>query len=74
MAGDEHFEYLNMVSIEWFRISCEIKEIKNRGRLIEDKVIIYDKRAEIYEILEKFNIPYEYDEIENAFFIYGYKS
>ena len=74
MAGDEYFEYLNMVSIEWFKISCEIKEIKYRGRLIEDKVIIYDKRAEIYEILEKFNIPYEYDEIENAFFIYGYKS
>ena len=73
MAGDEYFEYLNMVSIEWFKISCEIKEIKYRGRLIEDKVIIYDKRAEIYEILEKFNIPYEYDEIENAFVIYGYK-
>ena len=51
-----------------------IKEIKHRERLIKDKVIIYDKRAEIYEILEKFNIPYEYDEIENAFFIYGYKS
>ena len=74
MAGDEYFEYLNMVSIEWFKISCEIKEIKNRGRLIEDKVNIYGKKAEIYEILEKFNIPYEYDEIENAFFIYGYKS
>ena len=26
------------------------------------------------EILEKFNIPYEYDEIENAFVIYGYKN
>ena len=74
IAGDEYFEYLNMTSVEWFKISCEIKEIKYRGRLIEDKVIIYDKRAEIYEILEKFNIPYEYDEIENAFFIYGYKS
>ena len=74
MAGDEYFEYLNMVSIEWFKISCEIKEIKNRGRLIEDKVNIYGKKAEIYEILEKFNIPYEYDEIENAFIIYGYKS
>ena len=74
MAGDEYFEYLNMVSIEWFKISCEIKEIKNRGRLIEDKVNIYGKKAEIYEILEKFNIPYEYDEIENAFVVYGYKS
>lgn len=74
MAGDEHFEYLNMKSIEWFRISCEIKEIKHRGKLIEDKLIIYDKRAEIYEILKNFNIPYEYDEIENAFVVYGYKS
>ncbi len=74
MAGDEHFEYLNMTSVEWFKISCEIKEIKNRGRLIEDKFIIYDKKAEIYKILEKFYIPFEYDEIENAFIIYGYKS
>ena len=74
MAGDEYFEYLNMVSIEWFKISCEIKEIKNRGRLIEDKFIIHNKKAELYEILEKFYIPFEYDEIENAFFIYGYKS
>ena len=74
MAGDEHFEYLNMKSVEWFRISYKIKEIKHRGRLIEDKVIIYDKRAEIYEILKNFNIPYEYDEIENAFVVYGYKS
>ena len=76
MAGDEYFEYLNMVSIEWFKISCEIKEIKNRGRLIEDKFIIHNKKAEIeiYEILKKFYIPYEYDEMENAFLIYGYKS
>ena len=51
-----------------------IKEIKHRERLIKDKVIIYDKRAEIYEILERFYIPYEYDEIENTFIIYGYKS
>ena len=74
MAGDEHFEYLNIASVEWFKISCEIKEIKNRGRLIEDKIIIHDKKAEIYEILERFHIPYGYDEIENAFIIYGYKS
>ena len=74
MAGDEYFEYLNMTSVEWFKISCEIKEIKHRGRLIEDKVIICDKKTEIYEVLKNFNIPYEYDEIENAFLIYGYKS
>ena len=24
MAGDEYFEYLNMTSVEWFKISCEI--------------------------------------------------
>ena len=52
MAGDEYFEYLNMTSVEWFKISCEIKEIKNG-------VIIYDKKAEIYKILEKFNISFE---------------
>ena len=63
-----------MTSVEWFKIACEIKEIENRGRLIEDKFIIHDKKAEIYEVLKNFNIPYEYDEIENAFLIYGYKS
>ena len=74
MAGDEPFEYLNMSSVEWFKISCEIKEIENRGRLIEDKIIIYDKKIEVSKILEKFYIPYEYDKIENTFIIYGYKS
>lgn len=73
MAGDEHFEYLNMASIEWFKVSCEIKEVKNRGRLVEDKLVVYDKKKEIHQILEKFHIPFEYDEIENAFIIYGYK-
>ena len=65
--GKAHcYLYIAIESI-WFKISCEIKEIKNG-------VIIYDKKAEIYKILEKFNIPYEYDEIENAFVIYGYKN
>ena len=63
-----------MTSVEWFKISCEIKKIENRGRLIEDKFIIHNKKAEIYKILEKFYIHYEYDEIENTFIVYGYKS
>ncbi|MCY7007946.1 hypothetical protein OCK72_04645 [Fusobacterium simiae] len=73
MAGDEHFEYLNMASVEWFKISTEIKVLKSRGRLIEDKFIVYDKKAELHQILERFHIPFEYDEEENAFVVYGYR-
>lgn len=31
------------------------------------------KKDEILQIFHDYNIPYEYDESENAFIIYGYK-
>ena len=37
-----------------------IKEIKHRERLIKDKVIIYDKKAEIYEVLKNFKYLFSF--------------
>ena len=73
IGGDEYFDYMNMASIEWFKIGCVIEEVKDRGRLLEPDITSYDKTDEILQIFHKFNIPYEYDKRENAFIIYGYK-
>lgn len=73
IAGDEYFDHMNMSSIEWFKIACEVTYVEKRGRLMEDKVISYNKKNEILQILQKFSISYDYDEIENSYVIYGYK-
>lgn len=73
IQGDELFEPMNKAAIEWFHILCEIKEIKYNGRLVEPTVIIEDKKEEVYSILNRYSISYEYDEKENICIIYGYK-
>lgn len=73
IKGDEHFDYLNMKSVEWFKIACEIRDVRNRGRLINDEIITYNKKKEILKILENLHIPFEYDEKENAVIVYGYR-
>lgn len=73
IAGDEYFDHMNMSSIEWFKIACEVTTVEKRGRLMEDKVISYSKKKEILQILQRYSIFYEYDEIENSYIIYGYK-
>lgn len=52
ISGDEQIQYMNKAIIEWFKISCEIKEIRKVGRLIPDKVTIIDKKTEIEAILK----------------------
>jgi len=73
MGGDEFLEHMDMAEIDWFRISDKIREKINRGRLLDPKINVYEKKKEILQILTKYNIPYEYNEGENAFIIYGYK-
>lgn len=71
--GDEHFDYMNMAIIEWFKIACTIKESKFVGRLFDPVTTIIDKEEELLQIFGKYNIPYEYDGDERGFIIYGYK-
>lgn len=73
ISGDEDLNYMNMSSIEWFKIAEEIEKVEFRGRLIESKVTKNNKKEEIIKILQRFFIPFEYDEINKTFIIYGYK-
>lgn len=73
IPADEHFDHMYMSQIEWFKIGSEVQKVEFRGRLIDDKISTEDKRQEIEEIMLKYNIPYEYDEEEKCFTVYGYK-
>lgn len=73
MGGDEYLEHMDMAVIEWFRICDKIRKERNRGRLLNPEIKVYEKKKEILQILTQYNIPYVYDEAENAFIIYGYK-
>lgn len=71
--GDEHFFHMTMSIIEWFKIGSELKKVVGQGRLIKPKIYITDKKTEIEGILKRFNIPYEYDDVEKYFTVFGYK-
>ena len=73
IAGDEHFDFMNKALIEWFKISGNIKECEYLGRLLEPRVVQYDISNKIVDILQKYSIYYDYDEVSNAYVIYGYR-
>ena len=43
------------------------------GLLVPDKIQTIDHKSLILEILQKHSIPYEYNEAEQTFTIYGYR-
>ena len=73
IAGDEHFDFMNKALIEWFRISANIKECEHLGRLLEPRVIHHDISDKLADILQKYSISYDYDEISNSYVIYWYR-
>ena len=70
---DEHFFHMNMRIVEWFKIRSKFEKVLDQGRLIEPKICVTDKKTEIECMLNKFSIPYEYDDIEKCFIIFGYR-
>ena len=48
-------------------------EALDPGALVQPEVHTYDKKDELLRIFQKYNIPYEYYEDEQAFVVYGYK-
>ena len=70
---DEHFFHMNMSVVEWFKIRSKFEKVIGQGRLIEPKICITDKKPEIECMLNRFSIPYEYDDIEKCFIIFGYR-
>ena len=71
--SDEHFFHMNMSSVEWFKIRSKFEKVLDQGRLIEPKICVTNKKSEIECMLNKFSIPYEYDDIEKCFIIFGYR-
>ncbi len=71
--GDEHFEFMNKALIEWFKISGNIKECENLGRLLTPKVVLHNVNDKIVDILQRHSIYYEYDETDNSYIVYGYR-
>ena len=73
LNGDEYVLYMDMAAIEWFKIGSEIRKVEHRGRLIDDVVSVTDKKQVVENILSRFNIPYEYDETDKCFTVFGYR-
>ncbi len=71
--ADEHFFHMNMSSVEWFKIRSKFEKVLGQGRLIEPKICVTDKKSEIESMLNRFSIPYEYDDVKKCFTIFGYR-
>ena len=66
---DEHFFHMNMSIVEWFKIRSKFEKVIGQGRLIG----VTDKKSEIECMLNRFSIPYKYDDVEKCFIIFGYR-
>ena len=69
----ESFNNYNFKSIEWVKVKPRFYESIYRGRLIPDEKIFYDVSQEFVSLMKKYSIPYEYDEANEVYIIYGYK-
>ena len=69
----ESFNGYHFKSIEWVKVKPKFYERKHRGMLIEDEKIYRDAEQEFLDLMNKYSIPYESDEVNEAYTIYGYK-
>lgn len=69
----ESFNFYYFRSIEWVKVKPKFSEHIYRGRLIEDEIIEHDVEKEFLALMEKYHIPYVYDNNEGVYVIYGYK-
>ena len=85
LSEDDHFElyerfydrecYNNydFKSIEWVKVKPKFHESIYRGMLIPDEKIYYDVTEEFIRLMKKYSIPFEYNETDEIYIIYGYK-
>lgn len=77
LHGDEDFNFgsktLDLSEIEWMKIKHAETVREHIGLLVPDKIQTIDHKSLILEILQKHSIPYEYNESEQTFTIYGYR-
>lgn len=69
----ESFNWYHFKSIEWVKLKPKFYECKHRGMLMEDEKIFFDVEKEFTDWMNKYSIPYEYDERSALYTIYGYK-
>lgn len=74
LYDDEWFNNYDFKSIEWVKVKPKFHESIHRGMLIPDEKIYYDVTEEFLSLMKKYSIPYEYDETEDVYIIYGYKN
>lgn len=70
---DESFNWYHFKSIEWVKLKPKFYEHRHRGLLIEDEKIYHDMEQKFLELMDKYSIPYEYDEKNALYTIYGYR-
>lgn len=69
----ESFNNYNFKAIEWVKVKPKFYESIHKGMLIPDEKIFYDVSQEFISLMKKYSIPYEYDEVNEVYIIYGYK-
>lgn len=73
LRSDEKIVHIDLAQVEWMKIRHTLTDREYIGYLVPDKVYKYDNKSVILEILQEYSIPYEYDESEQVFVVYGYK-
>lgn len=71
--GDEYIEYMDMVEVEWFKFQPVFVRSEYCGRLVAPEVIVIDYEKQLLAVFDKYNIPYEYDERDKTYTVYGYR-
>ncbi|WP_310601524.1 DUF6678 family protein [Anaerosporobacter sp.] len=73
ICGDEDINHIDPIIIEWMKFKPTYKEYEYQGRLMEPKTITIDIEEQLLSVLTEYNIPYEYDENEKTYIVFGYK-
>ena len=73
IGGDEHIEHMDLAMIEWMKINPFVADVEYIGRLVEPRRTVTDFSTEVECFLKKHSIPYERDEAERIYMVYGWK-
>lgn len=69
----ESFNNYDFKSIEWVKVKPKFYISTYRGRLLDDEKELCNAQQEFLDLMKKYSIPYEYDEENDIYVIYGYK-
>ncbi len=73
LGADEYMEYMDMAEVEWMKFHPVFELREYQGLLVEPKTVEMNYEKELREVLEKYHIPFEYDESNKIYTVYGYR-